>query len=152
MSSLRRAQHVLVAEPRPEDLHSIISAIGGGGHLLVTHSRTGSEVIEVLQNSGKPGMRPMPSVLLLDLELDDPGPIELITKLRACPRTRCMPIVALDPGASRELVGNAYAAGINSCLSKPASYEEFQAMIERLTRYWLRLNQLPHQLGAASST
>ena len=152
MSSLRRAQHVLVAEPRSSDLEAILAAIAkNDAQLRVSHGRTGREVIEVLKNSGKPATQSMPSLLLLDLELDEPGAIELIRELRNCQRTSCLPIVALDQGNHPELLSQAYQAGANSCLVKPPSREEFEGVIQRMTQYWLRLNQLPHQLGASGN-
>ena len=148
MSSLKRAPHILVAEPAPSELGLILEALRHDPSVTVSVGRFGSEVIEVLQSSGRPGSKVMPSVLLLDLDLENPSGMELIRKLRACAHTRCLPIVVLSRSSNRELLGEAYDAGANSCLVKPENSRKVEEMIERVTKYWLNLNQLPHYLGA----
>lgn len=148
MSSLKRAPHVLVAEPTQRDLDLILETLRHHPAVSVSIGRFGNEVIEVLKSSGRAGSKVMPSMLLLDLDLEDPSGLELIRKLRACPRTRCLPIVALCHSSKRSELGEAYDAGANSCLVKPESRLEFEELIERVTGYWLSLNQLPHNLGA----
>ena len=151
MSSLRRAQHVLVAEPRANDLEVVLTALASDSQLHVSHGRTGDEAIAVLQSSGRQTSQPMPSLLLLDLAICDPPAIELIRKLRACLRTNCMPIVVLAEGSDRARLPAAYDAGANSCLIKPESTTDLGELVQRLARYWLQLNQLPHHLGAAGN-
>ena len=151
MSSLRRAQHVLVAEPRADDLEVVLAALTSDGQLHVSHGRTGDEAIAVLQSSGRQAGQPMPSLLLLDLAICDPPAIELIRKLRACSRTNCMPIVVLADGSERARLPQAYDAGANSCLIKPETAADLGELVQRLASYWLHLNQLPHHLGAAGN-
>lgn len=148
MSSLKRAPHVLVAEPAPSELGLILEALRHDPSVTVSVGRFGSEVIEVLKNSGRAGSKVMPSVLLLDLDLENPSAFELIRKLRTCAQTRCLPIVALSRSSNRALLAEAYEAGANSCLVKPESGREFEETIARVTNYWLNLNQLPYNLGA----
>lgn len=150
MSPIKRAQHVLVAEPKESDLELILNALRSDSQLLVSFGRAGDEVIEVLHGSGRPGKQTMPSVLLLDLELREPTGVELIRNLRECPRTNCLPIVVLASDSIRSLLSVAYEAGANSCLVKPTSRGEFEGLVKRVTQYWLGLNQLPHHLGAAN--
>lgn len=152
MSSLKRTPHVLVAEPQESDLELILEALRVDPELRVSHGRLGTEVLRLLESSGHPGAPSMPSLLLLDLTLRGPTAIELIRKLRKCTRTMCLPIVVLGNESTRERLAEAYEAGANSCLIKPANRSQFEGVVQKVTQYWLELNQLPQHLGAATSS
>ncbi|MEM9381183.1 MAG: response regulator [Planctomycetota bacterium] len=70
-------------------------------------------------------------VILLDVQMPVMDGHEASRTLRAEPRFRALPIIALTAGAGRHDVERSRAAGMTAHLSKPFRREELSAVIER---------------------
>ncbi len=63
--------------------------------------------------------RNLPDLILLDLELPDISGLEILTELKAQPRTRQIPVVMLTADATRDQAETLKAAGCDGYLAKP---------------------------------
>src|SRR2546430_14622009 len=81
--------------------------------------RDGAEALEYLTKG------PLPRVVLLDLKLPRVDGIEVVRRLRALERTRCLPIVVLTASREEDDVTRVYAAGANAYGRKPVDFAEF---------------------------
>jgi CheY-like chemotaxis protein len=72
-----------------------------------------------------------PDLILLDIHLPDIDGVEVVRKLRKCPLTANIPIVAVTALARREDRDRILASGCDDYLSKPYDLDELEAIIHR---------------------
>ena len=72
-----------------------------------------------------------PDLVLIDLQLPDFDGYEVLRRLRADPRTRAIPCVALSANAMREDVERGLASGFADYWTKPIDFAVFIAALER---------------------
>jgi two-component system response regulator len=102
--------------------------------------RDGVEALAYLLSPDKP----LPHLVLLDLNLPRINGLEVLQRLRAEPRTELLPIVILtSSNEERDLLAG-YRLGANSYVRKPVDFIQFSEAVHQLGLYWLVLNQTPH--------
>ena len=114
----------------------------------VVVARDGAEALEYLFATGTYAgrdTRTMPGLILLDLKLPKVDGLEVLRRLRADHRTRCVPVVIMTTSQEEEDILTGYSEGANSFVCKPVDFQEFVATMQVLGHYWLVLNQAPPQ-------
>ncbi len=81
-----------------------------------------------------------PDLVLIDLQLPDFDGYEVLRRLRADPRTRAIPCVAVSANAMREDIERGLATGFADYWTKPIDFAVFIAAVERM---------FPHSRSAA---
>jgi CheY-like chemotaxis protein len=84
-----------------------------------------------------------PTVVVLDIGLPRLSGLEVLTRLRADPRTEQLPIVILTSSDDERDRLRSYASGANSFVRKPVDFGEFATTVARLGVYWLATNEPP---------
>ena len=107
----------------------------------VVVARDGEEAVELLMTAAR-GNRPLPQVVLLDLNLPVLSGLDVLRQIRAEQRLRALPVVILTSSREEEDVLNSYALGANSYVRKPVAADEFSAAVQTLGRFWLVLNEV----------
>ena len=74
----------------------------------------------------------VPDLVLIDLQLPDFDGYEVLRRLRADPRTRSIPCVALSANAMREDIERGLAGGFTDYWTKPIDFAVFIAALHRL--------------------
>ncbi len=91
-------------------------------------TETAEEGIRLAQES-------RPALILMDLQLPGISGIEALKRLRADPKTRAIPVIAITASAMTHSVPEIMAAGFDSYQTKPISVREFletvRAVLER---------------------
>jgi len=85
---------------------------------------------------------PLPTVVLLDLNLPKIGGIEVLRKIRSAPRTNLLPVVILTSSQEDKDIIESYRLGANSYIRKPVDFIQFVLAAQQLGLYWLLLNQV----------
>ena len=141
------AVEILLVEDNPDDLELALLALKE--HQLANHihvARDGAEALDFLfgstQHAGHNGHRG-PKVILLDLKLPKVDGFEVLQRIKADPRTRHIPVVALTSSHEESDMVQSYELGVNSYIVKPVDFEQFTQAVKSLKFYWLLLNQLP---------
>ena len=109
-------------------------------------ARDGVEALDYLFASGPHtgrDLRSMPQVVLLDLKLPKVDGIEVLRRVRADGRTRCLPVVILTSSNEEVDRCNGYEQGANSYVRKPVDFNQFADTVRQLGLYWLVLNEPP---------
>jgi two-component system response regulator len=108
----------------------------------------GEEALAYLLGRDRDGPpRPLPAVVLLDLNLPGVDGLEVLRRMRAAERTRRLPVVVLtSSGEDRDLV-QSYDLGANSYVRKPVSFTDFMEASRQLGVYWLVLNEAPPEVA-----
>jgi CheY-like chemotaxis protein len=105
----------------------------------------GEEAIAYLKGDGVYGDRnnyPLPSVILLDLNMPMKNGFDVLSWVRTQPAFKRLSIIILTASSRPEDVERAFDLGANSYLVKPRDLETLAAMI-RCLRDWIQINHFP---------
>jgi two-component system response regulator len=108
--------------------------------------KDGEEALEFLadlESCLAHGTNSLPKLILLDLKLPKVDGIQLLRQIKSNPVTQLIPVVILSASNRNEDLVGCYRMGANSFVQKPVSYSQFQNVVNQLSTYWLRINQLP---------
>jgi two-component system response regulator len=134
---------ILIVEDREDDIALTKRAFAKcnlSNEIIV--ARDGQEAIDLLIGDET---SPLPSIVLLDLQLPKVSGIEVLKRIRACERTRLVPVVILTSSKQQDDVAQSYSNGANSYVRKPVNFQEFVEAVANLGLYWLVLNESPSQ-------
>jgi two-component system, response regulator len=105
-------------------------------------ARDGSQALDYLfHDQASQGPRPLPALVLLDLNLPVLGGLEVLRRIRSDERTRYLPIVILTISKAEEDVVSGYALGANAYLRKPVVFAAFTDAVGTLGMYWYLSNE-----------
>jgi len=111
----------------------------------------GDEALDFLRHQGAfadPALAPRPGIILLDLRL--PGGtdgIEVLQAVKSDPDLKTIPVVVLTTSEDERDIQECYAAGANSYICKPVTFEGYLEAIQRLEQYWFHIVVLPADAG-----
>jgi two-component system response regulator len=83
----------------------------------------------------------LPAVVMLDLKLPRIDGLEVLRRIRADERTRCVPVVILTASKEHEDIADGFALGANAYVRKPVDFLEFEKAAKTLSSFWLQLNE-----------
>jgi two-component system response regulator len=92
-----------------------------------------------------------PKLVFLDLKLPKVDGIEVLSQLKADPRTRSIPVVILTSSKEEQDLVRSYDLGANSYIQKPVDFEQFRKTVKTVGLYWMVINQRPEKIQAAKS-
>ncbi len=106
----------------------------------------GQEALDYLLGRGNHAGRDaalLPMMVLLDLKLPRVSGLEVLKKIRANERTKCLPVVILTSSGEKQDIAAAYDFGANSYIRKSVDFLQFAEAIKALGLYWMVLNEPP---------
>lgn len=78
-------------------------------------------------------------LMLLDVRMPGVSGLEVLAIVKQHERWRRMPVIILTTTDSQAEVDQCHALGCNAFITKPAAYDEFVEVMERIGRYLLEL-------------
>jgi len=108
-------------------------------------AHNGEEAIAYLKGEGAFGDRnkfPLPTVMLLDLNMPKKNGFDVLTWGRTQPGLKRLAIISLTSSIRSDDVERAFDLGANSFLVKPLALDELAAML-RCLGDWIQINQFP---------
>lgn len=98
------------------------------------HVKDGQEALEFLFREGKFHGQPMPTAMLVLLDLNLPvfSGFEVLQRMKGDPRTRHIPVVILTTTDDSREIERCYELGCNVYITKPVEYEQFAEAIRKL--------------------
>ncbi len=136
---------ILLVEDNPDDVALTLRALKKGNILNeVVVATGGREALNYLlgaDGSQDARARPMPQVILLDLNLPGVGGLEVLRRLKENERTRLLPVVILTSSNEERDVIEGYSLGANSYIRKPVDFVRFVEAMRQVGMYWLVLNE-----------
>jgi len=114
-------------------------------HNPLQEVHNGEEAIAYLKGEGPYGARkkfPLPTVMLLDLNMPKKNGYEVLAWVRAQPVLKRLAVIILTASTRIEDVERAFDLGATSFLVKPLSLAELTAML-RCLGDWIQINQFP---------
>ena len=137
---------IMLVEDNPDDEELTLRALRKAKIAnQVFVARDGTEALDFLFSTGKhAGREPaMPAVVLLDLKLPKLNGIDVLTRMRADPRTELIPVVILTSSSEEEDMLKSYRSGANSYVRKPVESSAFISAVTELGMYWVLRNEGP---------
>lgn len=135
----RRDRRILLVEDSEDDAEFAVRALrraGASGPIDV--ARDGEEALDHLLRRGAS----RPALVLLDIKMPKLDGFEVLRRLRADAPARQVVVVMLSSSDVREDVERAYALGVNGYVCKPVQLSEYEAVLDRVVQYWIRVNEV----------
>ena len=137
---------MLLVEDNPQDELLILRALRKA-HVNATIDvvRDGQQAVDYLLRTGEFSDRPegLPALVLLDMNLPKLSGLDVLTRVRAEPLTKLLPVVVFTSSDEERDRLRSYSTGANSFVSKPLEFSEFMSSAGQLGTYWLSTNVPP---------
>ena len=147
MSSQAKPVTILMAEDDDEDYMLSRDALHEARVLNTLYRvKDGEELMEYLLLKGKYSSRadaPLPSLILLDLNMPRKDGREALKEIEAHPDLRKIPVVVLTTSEAKEDISQCYEIGANSYITKPVSFDGLVKALKTLGQYWFEIVELP---------
>ena len=141
------APAILIVDDSSDDVLLLKRAFKKTGVANPIHCvKSGREAIAYLKGVAPfedRGKNPIPSVILLDLQMPDGDGFEVLQWVRNKFPNGGLLIVVLTRVEELRKINRAYSLGANSFLTKPGNPEELQELIRIFSGYWLLTNRMP---------
>ena len=145
--TLATKRTILMADDDADDRLLVRDALGETGRPYdLRFVRDGEELTDYLYRRGKYANgrdAPRPDLILLDLKMPKKDGREALAELKSDPLLRRIPVVALTTSTADDDIGYSYDHGVNSYVTKPATFRGLVEMMDTLGKYWFELVQLP---------
>ncbi len=106
----------------------------------------GEELMDYLYRRGKysePNSAPLPSLILLDLNMPRKDGREALCEIKADPAFRSIRIIILTTSKAEEDIARTYDLSVTSYINKPVTFAGLVDVIGTLGKYWLEIVELP---------
>jgi CheY-like chemotaxis protein len=117
--------------------------------------RNGEELFDYLRREGEYAEgchAPRPDLILLDLKMPRKDGRETLRELKTDPLWKRIPVIVLTTSTAREDVEACYDLGVNSYITKPATFRKLVEILEILTKYWFEVAVLPPKQSHGRTT
>jgi two-component system, response regulator len=104
--------------------------------LHVAIARDGDEACRLLFES----QAPVPSLVLLDLDLPKVSGLQVLERIRGTEETRQVPVVVLSSCGDAEKIKRCYELGANSYVHKELDAEAYDSKMKLVLFYWTAVN------------
>jgi len=109
----------------------------------IHHVADGMEAMDYLTRKGNFAQSKRPDLILLDLKLPKLNGHEVLERIKSDEDLHSIPVVVLTTSSHEGDVQLAYHHHVNSFLTKPVDFSQFQKMIRDLGLYWSVWNAPP---------
>ena len=138
---------ILVVDDDPDHLELTLTILQQNGvpHDIVTAS-DGLEALDYLFCQGIHINRnpdDQPELVLLDLGMPRMNGLAVMQHMRGDPRTFFVPVVMLTSASERSEAVLAFKGGLNSYVSKPLDFRDFEEKLQQIREYWRTSNLAP---------
>ena len=139
-----RPVEILLVEDNPGDVRLTIEALKEGKLLNhVSVAEDGVEALSFLYQKGQYAGRPLPDLILLDLNLPKKDGREVLAEIKADPKLRHIPVVVLTTSLAEHDVLKSYDLHANCYINKPVDLEQFIEIVKSVGDFWFSVVMLP---------
>jgi len=144
----RRKQHtahILLVEDNPADARLIATLLGMWKSSFKLDVVTdGEQAINYLQRKGEFSDKPIPHLIILDLNLPRIDGREVLKATKVHEHLKRIPIIVLTTSNSEEDIATTYGLHANAFISKPEDLNDLTAIVQSIEAFWLQNVELPN--------
>ena len=130
-------------EDNPGDVTLVAEAFAEAGiGCGIQNVRDGREAIRHLEEAAAGG-RPLPDLVLLDLNLPGVGGLEVLSWAKSHPTLKNIPVVVFTGSQLDVDLQSSYDRHANCYVTKPNSLEEYHLVVTAVFDFWSRIVCLP---------
>ena len=93
-----------------------------------------------------------PDIILLDLNLPKMDGREVLSKIKADPALRRIPVVVITSSEAEQDILRTYDLHVNCYVTKPVDLDQFIKVVQSIESFWLTIVQLPMPDESESSS
>jgi CheY-like chemotaxis protein len=140
---------ILLVEDNPGDVRLTMEALKEGKVLNnLTVARDGEEALDILFRRGQYANRPLPDIILLDLNLPKKDGREVLKEIKTNRELMHIPVVVLTMSKAEEDILRSYRFHANCYITKPIDMDQFMRVMRLTESFWLSIVKLPSRVGA----
>jgi CheY-like chemotaxis protein len=107
----------------------------------------GEAAMAFLRRVGEYAGKPVPDLILLDLNLPKKDGREVLTEVKGDPKLAHIPVVILTSSKSEADIVKSYRLQANCYITKPVDLEQFGKVVRAIDDFWLSVVRLPPNSG-----
>ncbi|RYF74520.1 MAG: response regulator [Cytophagaceae bacterium] len=145
-ATLPTVKTILIADDDADDRLFMIEALRHNGFRHeVKFVEDGEDLMNYLthQNGFTIDNAPLPSLILLDLNMPRKNGFQALAEIRSNTGLRRLPVVVMSTSTANGDVVKTYEIGVNSYIVKPHNFNRLVEIVNSLKYYWLETVQLP---------
>ena len=144
MSTRRDPIRILLVEDNPGDVRLTREALKDGKvENPLDTVKDGVEALAYLRQEGQYADRPLPGLILLDLNLPRMDGREVLAAIKADPRLMTIPVVVLTTSEAEQDIVRSYHLHANCFITKPVNFDQFSTVVKAIDNFWLSVVTLP---------
>jgi CheY-like chemotaxis protein len=105
--------------------------------------RDGVEALAYLRQEGAYAGKPLPDLILLDLNLPRMDGREVLAAIKTDERLKKIPVVVLTTSKAEQDILKSYHLHANCFITKPVDLENFIRVVQAIDCFWLSIVTLP---------
>jgi len=135
---------ILLVEDNPGDVRLTMEAFKDGevGNPMDV-VKDGVEALAYLRQEGAYRDKPLPDLILLDLNLPRMDGREVLAAVKADSRLKRIPVVVLTTSAAEQDVQKSYLLQASCFITKPVDFNKFSEVVRGIDSFWLSIVTLP---------
>lgn len=142
---MKDISQVLLVDDNPADIDLASDVLSRCGHPNRVCSVTdGAEAIAFLHREGKYADKPVPDLVLLDLNLPRKDGRAVLAEVKSHFKLRSTPIVIFSTSQAVQDIATSYELGANSYVYKPGNLSDYVATIDSIGEFWFGCARSPH--------
>jgi two-component system, chemotaxis family, response regulator Rcp1 len=106
--------------------------------------KDGEAAMAFMHREGEYAGKPVPDLILLDLNLPRKDGREVLSEIKTDPKLAHIPVVILTSSKSEEDIVRSYRLQANCYISKPVNLEQFVKVVRSIDDFWLSVVRLPN--------
>jgi CheY-like chemotaxis protein len=135
---------ILLVEDNPGDVRLTIEAFKDNRvDSPFDVARDGVEALAYLRGEGIHAGKPLPDLILLDLNLPRMDGREVLAAIKADPDLMHIPVVVLTTSRAEQDVQKAYLLQAACFITKPVDFDRFIETVKVIDAFWMRTVTLP---------
>jgi len=139
-----RAVDILLVEDNPGDVELAREGLRACKIRNTLHVvADGLEALAFLHRTGAYASRPLPDIILLDLNLPKRDGRDLLREIKEDKDLKQIPVVILTTSAAEEDILRSYTLHANCYVTKPLGIDQFLQVVRAIENFWFTIVKLP---------
>lgn len=141
------AVDILLVEDNPGDVRLTDEALKESKIAVnMSVASDGIMALAMLHREGEYANRPLPDLILLDLNMPRMDGREVLRQIKADDALKHIPVVILTTSEAEKDIVQAYDLHANCYITKPVELNEFIEIVKSIEGFWLTVVKLPDGL------